>query len=68
MSGKFYEIFFFEKKISAEKKYFQKKKIFFQKKNVLSAGSLANFLNRLKDAGARTVLEVRFLSRKSQKR
>ena len=65
MSGKFYEIFFFEKNISAEKCFFRKKKL---KKNVLSTRSLANFLNRLKGTRARTVLDVRFLSRKSQKR
>ena len=36
MSGKFYEIFFFEKKISAEKNFSEKKIYFFRKKCAFS--------------------------------
>ena len=59
------EKIFFPRKNFRPKNFFQKKKV---EKNVLSLRSLANFLNRLKDTGTGTVLEVLFLSRKSQKR
>ena len=59
------QLFFFGREKIFGRKNFSEKKV---EKNVLSRGSLANFLNRLKDTGTGTVLEVPFLSRKSQKR
>ena len=49
--------YFFREKNFDRKKIFRKKKL---EKNVLSAGSLAHFLNRLEDTCGRTVLEVLF--------